>query len=163
MYDGYAKLKVNGEKSQVEDIHFFDLRLSDIDFDIVAEQITDQIELQEDALLMVFFKYSCEQCGNPMDGYEYEDVVEVLDTKVLLHNYKEFSRHQISLEVGVAGGMEVLNSDTEDRNYYRELVGDWEEFYEEDFVLFEKVVVYKGVPLNEMEQIENVFDIGEEG
>ncbi|MBD5026059.1 hypothetical protein GUF51_15325, partial [Xanthomonas citri pv. citri] len=67
----------------------------------------------------------------------YEDFFDVEFFKVIKKNYKKFYQGLVTVEldVGINGfdNIESMPTDS-NQNYYRNLIAEWEEFYNEDFI-----------------------------
>lgn len=143
--DGYILLAINDKpynsnesKQEILEKNFIDIRLYHADFidSDIAEQVTGQLPKGlTNALVLCTIHYRSEECGNPYDGIEYEDTFEVVNHIVMDFNYKETYRRNVTEELSVGiSGYAQLECMPDGPNYYKELVGDWEEFYDEDFV-----------------------------
>lgn len=142
MQDGYALIEFNTEgQGRVKDFEWLDIRLTVLDVD--AEDIWEQLEGQfpsgiKDILVMAAFKYLSEECG---DGFsvEYEDVFFLESHFIMKNNYKEFYRIQVTEQLKFKKddySADVIIEANE--RHYNEIVQDWEEFYEEEFIPFVK-------------------------
>lgn len=143
--DGYALIRVHDkeeEKGEIEESKFFDIRLEccDLNSDMICNDLVGQLpEGLKDVLVMCFFSYRSESSYDYWSGAtEYEDCFDLQHHQVVKENYKEFYHQQITeeLDVGIHGieNVEGMPEDT----YYKKLIGEWEEFYDEEFKLFEK-------------------------
>jgi hypothetical protein len=144
--DGYVLLRVNQHdyrsnegKAEVVEKNFIDHRFQLMDFmdEDIAEQLVGQLPDElKDVLVMCFIKYDSQADYDYWSGAtEYEDVFNLHSHTVIQHGYKEFMCRQITeeLDVGI-NGYENIQAMPDGKNYYKELIGDWEEFYLEDFV-----------------------------
>jgi hypothetical protein len=151
MADGTALLEINekGEaRLQEGGLNWFDFRLEDVCYEDCegTDQLASQLpEGTKDVLVLVVFDYVC-NCSRGWEGdYDCEELFNIASFTIVKENYKEFYRQMVTEELNIGiNGFENLDCIPEetfsinDSNYYKELVGDWEEFYDEDFVPFEK-------------------------
>lgn len=153
MADGYVLIEINteGEARIKEDgLNWLDFRLKDVDFDACEglEQLHGQLpEGMKDALVLVVFDYVCNTSYDSWTGeYDCEELFNVVTHQIMKNDYKEFSREVVTLELkyGIDGyqNIDTLPEDVDDvikeKNYYKSIVANWEAFYDEDFVPFEK-------------------------
>lgn len=130
--DGYALVEVNLEgETKLKKVSFMDIQLEHCDFD--EEDMLDQLTCAlsketKDVLIMMFFKYQSVRYDYH-EGFDYEDTFFTESQTIMQTNYKDFYYKQVCLEVGVVDG--VLDQPGD--NYYKELVAEYEEFYDEDF------------------------------
>lgn len=143
MADGYVLLEVSEDRrTKIKDaeINWIDLKLemADVDFEASEglEQLTEQLPSDiRDALVLVAFRYRVESSYDSWSGAtEYEDFYDAESFLVVKEGYKEFYRGQVEVELNVGiNGHENINSTEFAKDYYKELVAEWEEFYNEDF------------------------------
>lgn len=103
----------------------------------------------KDVLVIFTFNYDGHGGGYFQD--DYEDWLTVESHLLLKENYKEFYRHQVTTELKMVGAIDEktqrnweLQSDSEEVKAEMDLlIGEWEEFYDEDFhpTATEKVAV----------------------
>lgn len=143
MADGYVLIEVNevGEgRIKDETVNWIDFRLDTVDFNAseglsqLMEQITKDVK---DELVLVFFNYHVKTFYDHWSGAtEYEGFFDVEFSKVIKKNYKNFYQGILTEELnGCINGFGNIESMSTDSNhdYYRNLILDWEEFYNEDF------------------------------
>lgn len=146
---GYMTLEINekGEPRIKKDVQGKEmLTLLDIDFEYSTEIHSEGLEMirasipkdLKDVLILVTFKYENSGGGYFMD--DYEDWLTIETQVMLKESYKEFYRHQLTLELDINGKLKNLSDDLpalcpeEDMPGLNERIGEWEEFYDEDFV-----------------------------
>ena len=147
MADGYILLEINhegGVKVQNDEVYWFDFRHQDVLF-FDAEgpaQLADQIQKGlRDVLVMVVFKYTCNCSKDYFGDMDCEEIFEAVHSQVVKENYKEFRRELITEELNYGiNGYENIDAMPEDAmtNHYKDIVGEWEEFYDEDFAPYVK-------------------------
>ncbi|ATO28959.1 hypothetical protein C6370_20295 [Bacillus atrophaeus] len=144
MADGYVLIEVNedGEgRLKDEAVTWIDFRLGIVDFNASEglNQLMEQISKDvKDELVLVLFNYRVESSYDSWSGAtEYEDFFDVEFFKVIKKNYKKFYQGLVTaeLDVGINGfdNIESMPTDS-NQNYYRNLIAEWEEFYNEDFI-----------------------------
>jgi hypothetical protein len=139
MADGYVLLEINTEgdfRVQGDQVHWFDFRLQDVCFSDAEgeDQLYNQLPVGlRDCLVMVMFDYKC-NCSRDWAGdYDCDEEFIVSSHYIVKEGYKEFYRELVTVE------LESFNDfGSEKEEYYLDVVGDWEEFYDEDFVPFKK-------------------------
>lgn len=133
---GEGRVKRNREGDL--EMGYIDTSYEDMDygtnepFEMIAEGMPEGLK---NVLLMLTFGYESSGGGSfYSDDYEHWFTVET--HQILKEDYKEFCRAQITSEldrdIGGFKGLEAM-PDGEDGNYYKNLIGNWEEFYDEDF------------------------------
>lgn len=144
MADGYVIVEVNTEGGMrvkapegVLELFFFDIRMNcSMDWDnnfiisCLEEKLPDDLE---DTLIMCTFDYQA--IGGGLSYWEqedYEDDIQLVDWVPLKKEYKEFYREMVTEELSSPPQPD------QDLTYLMELVADWEEFYGEDFVPYER-------------------------
>jgi hypothetical protein len=142
--DGYAILVVNenGTKSYVVDHNSHDNRLQHClqwgDMNLEEELLPDGLN---DCLVMVFFNYTSVR-SSCWEYDEYEDILTIQQHVVMQESYKEFWREQISFTITYDGHRECPrefeDKDKEVENWVDELIEEWEELYDEEFILHKK-------------------------
>jgi hypothetical protein len=138
MADGYAVIEINTKgKGRIQEVQFFDIRLTTFDFDsnYILEELMNQLpEGINDVLIMALFNYKSESSYDSWSGAtEYEDSFLLESHNSVKTNYKEFSREQLTLELECESPFGFMDS-LEDIKYRENLKAEWEEFYDEDFV-----------------------------
>ncbi|AFQ57828.1 hypothetical protein BHY07_10395 [Bacillus subtilis subsp. subtilis] len=144
MADRYVLIEVNedGEgRLKDEAVTWIDFRLSIVDFNASEglNQLMEQISKDvKDELVLVLFNYRVKSSYDSWSGAtEYEDFFDVEFFKVIKKNYKKFYQGLVTVEldVGINGfdNIESMPTDS-NQNYYRNLIAEWEEFYNEDFI-----------------------------
>lgn len=144
MADGYVLLEINTEgEARVKDdeVKWFDFRLHGVPFEDCegTDQLVADLPDLKDCLVMVIFDYKCNCTRDYWGDYDYEEIFTAVSHYIVKEGYKEFSRELITeeLNVGINGEL-ILKAMPDEDNYYKNLVADWEEFYDEDFVPFKK-------------------------
>jgi hypothetical protein len=137
--DGFALIKFNLEgKGELHDLFYFDFRLQDIDFDATEglNQLIEQLpEGINDVLAMVLFNYKSNCTQDYFGDWDCDETFTVLSHNIVKTNYKEFWRELVTEE------LKYKDSSLEDERYFNNLVGEWEEFYDEDFTPFERKAI----------------------
>lgn len=149
MVDGYAVIEISTKgEARAKEHTFLDIRLDGhVEFHDSegAEQLSDQLpDDLKDVMVMVLFKYTCNSSRDYDGEWDVEEIYTVVSHTVMKSNYKEFYREMVTEEFNVGiNGFENLESmpdeETTDfgfspnKNYYNELLEDWETFYDEDF------------------------------
>lgn len=157
---GYMTVEINekGEPRIKKDSKGNELlTILDVNFAFTTEIQSEALEMirahipkeLKDVLVIFTFKYESHGGGYFRD--DYEDWLVVESQLVLKEQYKEFYCHQVTRELELSGGMpEVLEHGEELSENEKELkealdlvIGEWEEFYDEDFTptVVEKVAV----------------------
>lgn len=144
MADRYVLIEVNedGEgRLKDEAVTWIDFRLSIVDFNASEglNQLMEQISKDvKDELVLVLFNYRVKSSYDSWSGAtEYEDFFDVEFFKVIKKNYKKFYQGLVTVEldVGINGFDNIESTPTDsNQNYYRNLIAEWEEFYNEDFI-----------------------------
>lgn len=132
--------------ARLKELQYFDFRLKNIDFDASCglEQLREQLPNEtKDVLVLVPFDFIC-NCTQGREGdYDCEELFNVVSHEVVKTDYKEFYRQMVTekLEHDIHGfeNIHAMDDGTENdqRNYYKEIVADWEAFYDEDFVPYQ--------------------------
>lgn len=101
--------------------------------------------------VLVIFTFNYESHGGGYFSDDYEDWLVIESKLVLKENYKEFYRQQITTELKMMGAIKeeirhqwgLPDDEKEMKEAMEMLVGEWEEFYDEDFkpTVVEKVAV----------------------
>jgi hypothetical protein len=157
--DGYVLIEVNTEGQMrikqydgCRDLHYIDFRLEmalDLDNEFIVDCLYPSLPKDlKDVLIMAFFNYQSIPSGHgDYWSIDYEDNIILQSHVVLKTDYKEFYRQQITHELNdCIGGYKNINSyPEEDCDYYKGIVADWEEFYDEDFKPFQpqKIKLFK--------------------
>jgi hypothetical protein len=147
MADGYVLIEINtegeGRVNPNERPYWYDFRLEDVYFDDIegVEQLMSQLPDLKDCLVMVHFDYKC-NCSRGWEGdYDCEEILNLTHYYIVKEGYKEFYREMVTCELnyGINGYDQLECMPEEDGpNHYKHIVGEWEEFYDEDFVPFKK-------------------------
>lgn len=157
---GYVTIEINekGEPRIQKDMSGKEmLTFLDINYASITDIQSEALEMirasipkeMKDVLVIFTFKYESRGGGYMLD--DYEDWLVIESKLVLKENYKEFYRFQVTTELEMVG---AINEEThskwgipDDEKELKEemelLVGEWEEFYDEDFkpTVVEKVAV----------------------
>lgn len=152
MADGHVELEINEQgEARVKEVNYLDIRLTclDIEHDDIASQLSAQLPQEmKDVLMLAVIKVEFLMSHHWEYGTECDGVdIELLSHSILKENYKEFYREMVTEEVKLVaildGSDVVFHEDIErdDRMYYNNLIGDWEEFYDEDFKPFQKQII----------------------
>jgi len=166
MADGYVELEFNEQgEARVKEVNYLDLRLtcSDIEHEDIASQLAFQLPKElKDALVLAVIKVDFLMSHHWEYGVECDGVnIHLLSHTVLKENYKEFYREMVTEEVKLVATFEDSDVifrddvDDQDRMYYKNLIADWEEFYDEDFLPFRK----KAIVLDKNMSIEALLNI----
>lgn len=101
--------------------------------------------------VLVFFTFKYESHGSGYFTDDFEDWLVIESQLVLKENYKAFYRHQVTTELKMVGAINeesatewgILENEKELKEAMELLVGEWEEFYDEDFkpTVIQKVAV----------------------
>lgn len=146
MIDGYLLVEFNTEgkgrikvTSGVTELTYVDIRLENLDLgmDDAFSMLEDQFPKElKNVLVMAFFTYkSVSSGGGDYWSQDYEDVFILQSHVVLQENYKEFYRKMLTEELSELRELRLEEEQELDgKMYAQELVGHWEEFYDEDFV-----------------------------
>lgn len=140
MSQAYAILTFNEEgKAKIKEMEAFDtfseeeIRESE---EIIVEMLTNSLEEQQfkNALVFVSFRMIYEK-GGTFEHTEYELNIEMQDYFVLHQDYKKLYQQNVSHIVTHQGHRNTLlhPQDEEEKYWANNLVGEWEEFYDEDF------------------------------
>ncbi len=164
MSDGYALLEISEEgyyrikKSEgIPEVKYFDFRLEGCDFEHygMEDSLIHGIHKElKDALVLCSFNIHSYGSFNG-ESTEYETDI-ILDSYIVLKtDYKEFYREMITNELDLVGGFEAIDivPDGEESNYYKDLVYEWEEFYEEEFKPWKKSTINFNLFSNLLEEI----------
>lgn len=149
MIDGYALIEINTKgEARAKEHTFLDIRLDGhVSFEDSegADQLHQELPKElNDVLVMVFFKYTCHTSQGYEGEWDCEELFTVESFTVMKSNYKEFYREMVTEELNVGiRGFENIDAMPDDestdfgsctnKNYYKELLEDWETFYDEDF------------------------------
>lgn len=157
---GYMTVEINekGEPRIQKDKNGQDrLTFMDVSFEYTTEIHSEALEMirasipkeLKDVLVFFTFKYESHGGGYFMD--DYEDWLMIESQLVLKENYKQFYRHQVTTELEMVGAIQgatekewgLPDDEKELKEAMELLVGEWEEFYDEDFkpTVVEKVAV----------------------
>lgn len=157
---GYMTVEINekGEPRIQKDKNGQErLTFMDVSYEYNTEIHSEALEMirasipkeMKDVLVFFTFKYESRGGGYFMD--DYEDWLVIESQLVLKENYKAFYRHQVTTELEMAGAITeeageewgLQENEKELKEALELLVGEWEEFYDEDFkpTVVEKVAV----------------------
>ena len=141
MVDGIVQIEISDKgKYRLKSLEWLDFRLENVVFDDAEglEQLIEQLPNELlDSLILVTFKYSC-NCNRDFEGeWDVEEWFTVVNYQVLKNNYKEFYSEIVTEDL-------KFQALTRDKEWLIELgielndlVEEWEEFYEEEFLPLE--------------------------
>jgi hypothetical protein len=143
---GFVLIEINtvgqARMNDNDEVNWVDFRLQDVLFHDAegVEQLHGQLpEDLKDCKVLVVFDYVCNCSRDYWGEYDCEELFNIVNYTVVQDNYKEFYREQVTDVIGYdIGGLKSLDEMPDGDNYYKNLVADWEEFYDEDFVPFKK-------------------------
>lgn len=97
----------------------------------------------KDSLVMVVFSYHCDTSRSYEGGYDCEEHFNVVSHTIIKTNYKEFYRELVTEEIqhGISDISHLYAAEDivpNEDNHYNQIIAEWEEFYDEDFVPFEQ-------------------------
>lgn len=154
---GYMTVEINGKgepRIQKDRNGKEMLTFLDVSYELETEIHSEALEMirasipkeLKDVLVLFTFNYESHGGGYLMD--DYEDWLVIESQLLLKENYKDFYRQQVTKELEMANGLPkdieaLTSSEKEWKEALSFLVGDWEEFYDEDFkpTVVEKVAV----------------------
>ena len=162
--DGYALLEISEEgkykikrTEAIPEVKYLDFRLEGCDFehygmeDSLIHGIPKELK---DVLILCSFKIHSYESFNG-ESTEYDTDI-ILDSYIVMKtDYKEFYREMVTNELNLIGGFEAIGNmpDGEESNYYKDLVYEWEEFYDEEFKAWKKSTIKFNLFSNLLEEI----------
>lgn len=149
MADGMAILEINEKgEGRLKDLIWFDFRLESICFGDAegTEQLVDQLPKEtKNVLVLVVFDYVSNYSRDYWGEHDCEEFFNIVSHQLLKEDYKEFYRQMVTRKLnlsrkGYENDICIIDEDItlKDDNYCKELVSEWEEFYDEEFEPFEE-------------------------
>lgn len=158
---GYMTIEINkeGEPRIKKDRNGQEmLTFLDINYEYTTEIKSEALEMIRASIpkelkdVLVFFTFKYESSGG--GGFytdDYEDWLTIESQVVLKEDYQAFYRHQVTTEMemmgaiteGTAENWGIAESEMDIKKSIDMLIGEWEEFYDEEFTptVVEKVAV----------------------
>lgn len=148
MADGLAMIEINHKgEGRLKELNWFDFRLENVLFHDAegVEQLVDQLpEGINDVLVLVVFNYVC-HCSKSWEGeFDCDEIFNLVSHQILKPNYKEFYREIVTEKLNMCDILpDFMLEDTAllYENDCKELVSEWEEFYDEDFKPYVKEIL----------------------